>query len=687
MFKKKEPIKRIYLNFQLKLNDMIKNSVSMISLILLLTSCSLEQNGILLESPSGISSFSISRDAENDNQIMFSVNYYDNIVITPSPIEVTIVNEQPIGKNLQITSIKKKSVSENWERVWGKSRNVENRYNEAIIKLTETIAPYRKFQIIARAYDDGIAFRYKFPESYSTDSLFIVEENTVFNFNNDYNVWATKLQGYVSSQERLFEKRRISELSDGAVYGTPVLVQLDNGWAALLEANLTDWAGMYIAKDPNNENSVKTLLSPRPDRENISVITTPPANTPWRVIMLAKKPGDLIVSNLLHNLNEPNKIENTSWIKPGRSAWDPWWSGGYGPDFGRKLDYDNESMKYFIDLASEMGWEYQLVDWLWYGEPFAERWDTPDPMSDITKSDPRINIPELVEYAAKKNVKLLLWTHYWHLDRQMEEAFKLYNEWGIKGVKVDFMNRNDQEIVNFYHRVLQTAAKYELGIVFHGSYMPTGIDRTYPNSLSKEGVMGNEFTKWGNNVTPKHCVTIPFTRMLGGQLDFTPGGFNHAPFGTFIPSGADAENPRVQGTRCFQLAMPVIYESALTIFCDSPDNYRGANGIDFYRLVPTTWDESKVIDGFPGEFITMARKNGDDWFIGSMNNETEREVIIPLDFLDSGVYEASIYLDAEDVDKNPSNLIKEVNKFNKQDTLVVKLAKGGGMAAHFKSIP
>jgi alpha-glucosidase len=267
----------------------------------------------------------------------------------------------------------------------------------------------------------------------------------------------------------------------------------------------------------------------------------------------------------------------------------------------------------------------------------------------------------------------------------MDRAFPIYEKWGIAGIKVDFMDRNDQYMVNFYERLLKKAAEHKLGVVLHGAHMPTGLDRTYPNFFSCEGVLGNEFSKRTNRITPEHCLNLPFTRMLGGQMDFTPGGFHHAPFGEFTPTGRDEAHPWVQGTRCFQLAMPVVYESAMTIFCDAPDSYRGQEGLDFYKVVPTTWDETKVIDGLPGEFIIVTRKNSGNWYLGAMNNDLERPIEIPLDFLGEGNYQATIYSDADDTDVNPSNTDSTTVSVNSKDVLKAKLAKRGGYAVHFKA--
>jgi alpha-glucosidase len=647
-------------------------------------SCTSNKKPVITESPGKLTSIAFTVDPEQESQLYFSVNYSGVEVVSPSPFLLSIAGEPALGKNLTIESAERSIINENWERVWGKSKQVLNHCNEVSIRLKESIEPFRSFTIVARAYDDGVAFRYQLPSKEGSDSIFLGSENTTFNFSADYEVWTSIQPSFRTAQEKVFIKTNLSGLKAKDILVTPLLLKFSNGWGALLEANLTDWAGMFLTSGEDSTLRVQTLLSPLPERQDIAVATVPGAFSPWRVLMLGNKPGDLIESNLLHNLNEPNKLDDVSWIKPGRSAWDPWWSGRYGPDAGFKIGWDNESMKYFIDFASEMGWEYQLVDYHWYTDFDTRFVYSPD--SDITKSISTLDIPYLVEYAKSKNVKLWLWLNWQHTDAQMDKAFPVYEKWGIAGIKVDFMNRNDQEMVDFYHRVVKKAAEHKLLVNFHGAYMPTGIDRTYPNFLTREGVLGNEANKWAATISPEHCVILPFTRMLGGHMDFTPGGFYHAPYGTFTPPGTENPNPWVQGTRCFQLAMPVVYESALTVYCDSPGVYRGQEGLEFYKIVPTTWDDTKVIDGFPGEFIIIARKSGSDWFLGAMTNDDERNLDIPLSFLGAGSYKATIYSDAPDADQFPAKLVKTERNVTAGETISVKLAHGGGCAVHFDKL-
>jgi len=405
--------------------------------------------------------------------------------------------------------------------------------------------------------------------------------------------------------------------------------------------------------------------------------------------MIGDSPGDFIESDILANLNEPNALEDVSWIKPGKSSWDWWWCNRYGPDVDFKLGSNTETMKYFIDLSAEMDWQYQLVDWTWYGPAFLPTEadpNNPHPTSDITTMEPGIDIPELVQYGAERGVRILLWIEWNHADRQMEKAFPLYEKWGVAGVKVDFMARDDQYVVNFYHRLVKLAAKHHLVVDFHGAYKPTGISRTYPNLLTREGVMGNEYVKWSQRITPEHKVTIPFTRGMLGEMDFTPGAFVNVTPGNFRVE-TEAPSPMTMGTRCNELAMLVVYESPLQVLCDAPYNYRSSPaGTDFLKLVPTTWDDTRVLNASVGDYITTARRSGDDWYIGTMTDEEGRILSIPLDFLGEGSYEATIWKDARDADVHPARLEKEVLPVDQDTVLEAVLSPCGGHVVHIKKI-
>ena len=620
-------------------------------------------------------------------RLYYSVRVRGRPVILESPLGLEIQDMPPLAQDLVIKGQTRQTIDESWQRVCGKGKQVRNHCNELRLGLQEIVAPLRRVDVVIRAYDDGVALAYRVPKQKWIGVSSLIAERTWFRFGRNHTVWAANYGGFVSPQESEFKRSRLSELSGDEIYGVPLLVQVDNDlWAAIAEADLTNWPGMYLTRVANSPNTLVTVLSPRHDDPTMAMRSPSPWLSPWRVILLGQRPGDLIESDLIDNLNPPCALDDTSWIRPGRCAWDGWWCGRYAPDVNFPVGSNTATMRYFIDFAAEMGWEYQLVDWHWYGAPFKPD-GTPDPNCDITRSSPDINIPDLVAYAKDKGVRLILWLHWAHADRQLEEAFALYERWGVAGVKIDFMNRDDQEMVTFYDRVLKRAAKHKLLVDFHGAYQPTGTGRTWPNLITREGVLGNEYNKWSDRVTPEHCLTLPFTRMLAGPMDFTPGGFRHASQGQFKVVGGEAPAPMVMGTRCFQLAMTVVYDSPLQVLCDSPYAYRSSPaGLDFLKAVPTTWDRTKVLHGQVGELITVARQHGKDWFIGSMTNWTARSLEIPLDFLGEGRFEARIWSDAPDAHDHPENLVTETRSITGKDKIAARLAKGGGQVIHVRPV-
>lgn len=622
-------------------------------------------------------------------RLYYSVVYDKRTVLLDCPVGFDVQGLSGFSDDVMIFRTQRQVFNDVWHRTWGKSKIVQNNCNQLRVTLQCRANPERTIDVIWRVYDDGVAFRFFLPRQRDIKKFTLTSEHSWFRFTDDCPVWVADYGQFTTHQETEFVQRRLSDLKPGGIYGLPLLVQAREGaWVAITEANLTNWAGMYVTGVSGMPHTVRTLLSPHPDDPGVCVVSRMPCHSPWRVLMIGSNPGDLIESNLVANLNEPCAIADTSWIRPGRCAWDWWWSGRYAPDVDFKLGPNNETMKYFIDFASEMGWGYQLVDWHWYGPPFREgAGQSAHPKSDITTSIPEIDIPMLVDYARQKGVRLLLWLHWEHADKQMSKAFPLYQKWGVAGVKVDFMARDDHEMVAFYHRLVKEAAQHHLVVDFHGAYKPTGLSRTYPNLLTREGVLGNEYNKWSDRVTPDHCLTLPFTRMLAGPMDFTPGGFRHATKETFKVVGGDAPAPMVFGTRAFQLAMLVVYESPLQVLCDTPYEYRRSPaGLDFLKIVPTTWDETRVLGGRVGDFIVAARRSGRDWYLGCMTDWTARKVKIPLDFLGNGKYEATIWADADDAEKNPASLTRTTRTVTETDRINASMAPAGGQVIHFRAL-
>jgi alpha-glucosidase len=642
-----------------------------------------------------------SNDSVNSGSsgLFYSVSFHGEEIITDSPLGLEFKGMAPFGHECKITGKEFSKVDKTWERPWGKRKTVKDTYSQVSLSFKEKGTSERTFGLEIRAYNDGVAFRYIIPSQDGLSSFKLTHDNTGFRFKDNPTAWAATYGGFVSHQEAEFKKMKISEM-DSVVFGLPVLVKTANEtYAAITEANLTDWAGMYVSLKPGSSDELAATLSPRRDETDVLVKSEAPRHSPWRVIMLSKKAGEFLASDLIENLNDPCALKDVSWIKSGKSAWDWWWCNSYLPNAKFLPGSNNATMKYFIDFASEMGWQYQLVDWYWYGPPFTKTGNyVSNPESDITVSNQDINIPELVKYAKSKNVKLFLWLEWSHVDKQMDVAFPLYEKWGIAGIKVDFMQRDDQEMVNFYHRCVKKAAEHHLMVDFHGAYKPTGDTRTYPNMLTREGVMGNEYTKWSSRITPEHTVTLPFTRGMLGGMDFTPGAWVNVKPKDFKTEAVNltplnsktaraTTSPMVMGTRCNQLAMMVVYESALQVLCDSPDNYRKSpKGLNFLSIVPTTWDDTRVLNAEVGNYITVARRSGDEWFIGSMTDSKSRTIDISLEFLPAGKYTAHIWKDNTNPEASPAELDEVTMEVTSGSIIKAELASGGGHVMHIKPV-
>jgi len=410
-----------------------------------------------------------------------------------------------------------------------------------------------------------------------------------------------------------------------------------------------------------NRHALVSKLSPNLTELDIAVSGSLPHHSPWRVLMVGTEPGRLIESNVVLSLNPESAIQDTSWIKAGRVAWPLW--AEHRTDAGELYWPTTENLKYSVDFAARSGLEYMLVDARWMQG------------RDITKPTPACDIPEVVRYAAGKNVKVWLWMHWTSLDHQMEEALPLFEKWGIAGIKIDFLERDDQAMIAFYYRVAEKAAEHHLMVEFHGATKPWGMERTWPNVLGCEAVLGMEMSMVNARDNPDHHMVIPFTRMLVGRMDYTPGGFGNVTKVDFVPRDP---HPVVMGTHAHHLAMQVVFESPFQMVSDHPTAYEGQPAFQFIKDVPSTWDETRVLNGEPGEYITMARRLGDTWFLGSMTNWSPRSFDIPLSFLGNGRHTAEIYAAASDADRFPKNVTIQKQPVDRSTILKAQVATGGG---------
>ena len=599
----------------------------------------------------------------------YRISYKGETILNDSPLGLDFKDEPALDHGFEMTGSHRTSHDTTWTNRFGADRTVHDHYNQLTVSLRERQAPGRSLNLIFRAYNAGIAFRYFLPSQEALHKFTLSSENTVFYFPGNPSAFAINLGSYTTSYEGEFRHISLDEIKPASIVGIPLLVHTASGpWAAILEADIDDYAGMYLRGVRGIPDALMSELSPLPDHSDEAVIASTPKATAWDVVMVNSTPGGLIQSDdLILNLNPPCALADTSWIKPGKAAWD-WWSGDYAAGVSFKPGMNTATMEHYIDFASKAHLRYMLIDAGW------------SPRNDILHVVPAINMPAILAYAKQRHVRILLWLYWTAVKKQMAQAFPLYAKWGVAGIKMDFMNRNDQEMVNFYHQVVKEAARYHLVVDFHGAYPPDGLRRTYPNLLTREGVMGLEYNKWSYRDTPAHNVTIPFTRMLAGPMDFTPGCFNNATREQFKPRNVQ---PMCQTTRAQQLAMYVVYLSPLEMLADYPEDYLNQLGFEFLEKVPTVWDETRVLNGDPSEYITIARRNGHDWYLGSMANWTPRDLTVPLSFLGPGEWDAQIFADGPNADQNAKSLSISTKRLTAKDTLPLHLAPGGGAAVIF----
>ncbi len=613
----------------------------------------------------------------DEGQPLYSVSFLGRPIVADSALGLTLRGAPPLSQGFHLVKASRESHDTPFTLVAGKQREARDRCREMTVELEQ--AGGRRLDLVFRAYEDGAALRYVVPRQEAIGDLEIASEETQFRFLADHRAWVLELASFNTSNEREFVPAPLSSIKPESIVGPPLTIELGDGLTvALAEAGLVDYSGLHLARLEGGNQSrhpiLVTKLAPLPSWPEVCVRGATPLLSPWRVLMVGETPGALIESTLLYALSEPSRVEDASWIRPGKVAWD-WWNGPVLPNAPFEVGMNDATFRDFIDFAAEMGLEYVLIDAGWYG---SHR----DPTADITRSIPGMEIPGLVAYARERQVGILLWLNWENLNDQMDLAFPTYERWGVKGVKVDYMDRQDQEIVGFYHRVLRNAARHHLTVDFHGAYAGTGEERTWPNLLTREGVMGLEYSKWSDRVTPRHDVTLPFTRMLLGAMDFTPGGFRNVTVEEFAPRFLA---PVVMGTRAHQLAMYVVYESPLQMLVDYPDAYRGQPGVDFLKVVPATWDETHVLAGEIGEYVAIARRCGDDWFVGAMTDQP-RELLLSLDRLGGGPFEATVYADQADSGEVPTHLEVSKRTLGAGQGLTLTLARGGGAAAYLKPL-
>jgi len=608
----------------------------------------------------------------NEN-ISYSVYFDSATVILPSAISLTVNDGNILGYRPKVLNSKLETVNRIISPVVPEKRKfIIDHYNELSLDFSG------KYGLIFRVYNDGVAYRFmtKFD-----NKINIISEQAVFNFAKNHYIYFPTEEGFITHCERHYEYLPLNKITFEKMSSLPVLIDNKDGLkVAITESDLDDYPGMYLTGSDSGSFSLygkfpaypikqkqkgdRTLLVTK--RADYIAITEGNRVYPWRIIVIAADDAGLIETDIVYRLAKPLQLKDTSWIKPGKVAWD-WWNANniYGVDF--KAGINTKTYKYYIDFAAENNLEYIILDEGWS--------DT----RDLFKINPDLDMEELLAYANEKHVGVILWVVWLTLDRQLHKALDAFEEWGIKGIKVDFMQRDDQKLVNFYHKIVKEAAKRKMIVDFHGSYKPTGLRRAFPNLLTREGILGLEHNKWCEKVTPEHDVTVPFIRMLAGPMDFTPGAMINAQKKNFRPI---YDRPMSQGTRIHQLAMYVVYESPLQMLADCPSNYlKEPEIMSFLSKVPTVWDETKVIAAKVADYVVIARKCNEEWYVGAMTDWTPREFDIKLSFLEKGNYIADIYSDGVNAHRYAADYKKVRMKVTQNDRLKIKLAPGGGWVA------
>lgn len=534
---------------------MKKESIYLVLAFFILCAHSLYANkSVRLSSPNGKIKFSLVLDK---NSPVYSVAFNKQTLIQDSPLTLTFDNGA-FGENVKINKPVFSTKEETYELIVGKAKHIHSLSKEVIIPLEETVQPFRKINLVVRAFDDGIAFRYEFPKQKGWDSYIMYDEGTTFNLQSNPNVTTLFLPNYQSSHEGKYTVTDYTDMDNKRLMDMPALFSFPNHvYMAITEAAVRDYAGMYLWKE---NGALLGKLSPKLGQERIKVEASLPHQSPWRVLMISDQIGSLIASNILTNLNEPCKIEDTSWIKPGKTTF-TWWNGNVVPDTTFLGGNNFPTNKYYIDFVARNGLDYHSIygnaEQAWYDEDGAG-FGSPGPKADILKVVPSLNMQEICDYAKSQGVRIHLWTNWKPLYAKIDEAFAQFEKWGIAGMMIDFMDRDDQEMIRIQEEFLAKAAKHHLFVQFHGACKPSGLNRTYPNEFTREGTLNYEHCKWDKDTDADHDIHMPFTRLLAGATDYHLGGFRSLPRDKFKNQ---ERNPYVMSTRCHMLAMYVVIDS------------------------------------------------------------------------------------------------------------------------------
>lgn len=666
--------------------------IILLLLIFCITSCESKKvnQSIKVSSPNK----KVSMTFDNlDSTPFYSVRYDGKPLIAKSALGFEFKDMEAIKDNLIITNYEQSQVDQTWEQPWGEKKMIRDNHNRLLLELKEKKESGRKINIEFKVFNEGIGFRYILPEQEGIDSISITNELTEFSFTGNHKSWSIPAYD-IKKYELLYKERPLNELD---TIHSPVVLKTKEGiYISIQEAALVNYSSMTLYGDKNNKLSCDLV----PWKDGVKVKRETTFKTPWRTIQIAEKSGDLIESNIILNLNEPNKLGDVSWVKPMKYI-GIWWGmhiGKWTFHQGPKLGATTENTIKYIDFAAKHGFDEVLVEG--WNEGFDADWaEDFGPNQNFTKPNPNFDLFKLQEYAKEKGVTIQAYNETCantsNYLAQIDSAFTLYESLGYKSVKVGQVNfkldngewHNGQYGVNYYKTVVEKGAEHHLAINFHEPIKPTGLRRTYPNLVSAEGARGQEYNGWGEhyedgNNPPEHLTMLPFTRLLGGPMDFTPGIFR-----VDIPQ--DSKN-RVNTTLSKQLALYVVIYSPIQMAADLIENYENHPAFQFIKDVPTDWETTKVIDSEIGDFVIIARKDiaSEDWYLGGITDEEKRSFRIKLDFLDNGAYEAQIYQDSNKTDLKVAPMEYEILKqeVNSKSTIDINMVNSGGIAIRFKKL-
>ena len=660
----------------------------LISLIFALFAVSMAADAMTLElkSPDGKLVIQI----ETGAGVYYTLSHGGERILYKSPIAMHMTDGTVFGGNESLSKINRRSVRQSFEAALYKKSEVKDEFNEMTLN-------FRKYMLVFRAYNDGMAYRFV---SKLGKTLYVENEVAEFNFAKDWNMWAgyvtqntqTLESQFFNSHENQYTYTPISQWNKERLAFLPLMVDGPSGKKIVItESDLTDYPGMFLynekgakglvarfAKVPSKvhqggHNNLQELVD-----ETEAYISKNKGKVafPWRIISVSEKDVQMADNDMVYRLASPsNPGVDWSWVAPGKVAWE-WWNDWNLKDVPFKPGVNNDTYKHYIDFACKYGIEYVILD---------EGWSV-NKAADLFQVVPEIDLKELIDYAEKRSVGIILWAGYKAFDNDMEAVCRHYSQMGVKGFKIDFMDRADQPMVNFHKRAAETAAKYHMLVDFHGTYKPTGLNRTYPNVLNYEGVFGLENMKWAPPTVDQmeYDVTVPYIRMMAGPMDYTQGAMLNATKDTYKPNNHE---PMSQGTRCHQLAAYVVFESPLNMLCDTPSHYlQEKESTSFIAAIPTVWDQTVGIDGKVGDYIVMARRADKVWYLGAMTDWNERTLEVDLSFLPEGQYEMEVYKDGPDANVNATDYVREVVKVPADRKVQVKLASGGGYAARITKV-